>query len=248
MPLGWITAGANSLATNPNRPTSPADAVRIVADVKKRQRRRKEHQRSQHAEATRTPDRPALVVSGAKLCGSRTPASFRVCISGLGRPMSARSRSTESATMGASFNRPGAREPGLASIGELCLRGLRSTSFEVTTLGGVEDRATRPLREVIAGEVLSFERKGALAQFIGVQLMRSPTFFRTHAASAEELVDELRPRDYKRAYLRSVEGDVERARAGVRETFERKPDALTAMASFSVKVANVLAHMRWNIL
>jgi hypothetical protein len=127
-------------------------------------------------------------------------------------------------------------------------QGIEIDDFEVTTLGGVEDRATRPLREVIAGEVLSFERKGALAQFIGVQLMRSPTFFRTHAASAEELVDELRPRDYKRAYLRSVDGDVERARAGVRETFERKTDALTAMASFSVKVANVLAHMRWHIL
>jgi hypothetical protein len=126
-------------------------------------------------------------------------------------------------------------------------QGAEIDDFEAT-LGGVEDRATRPLREVIAGEALSFERKGAIAQFLAVQLMRSPTFFRTHATSAEELVVELRPQDFKRAYLKSVDGDVERARAGVRATFQKKTDALTAMASFSAKVANILAHMRWHVL
>jgi hypothetical protein len=38
----------------------------------------------------------------------------------------------------------------------------------------VEDRAAGPLREVIAGETLSFERMGALAQLLAVKLMRSP--------------------------------------------------------------------------
>jgi hypothetical protein len=225
----------------------PAVTVRIVSDVNNRQRKRKERRRSQHAETTRTPDRPAVVTSGVKL--SRVENAHIV-------PQMYQ-RAWEAAECQVAVHRVGHEGCRLWSTRRAGARpsfyrrtrpqGTEIDDFEAT-LGGVEDRATRPLREVIAGEALSFERKGALAQLLGVQLMRSPTFFRTHAALADELVEELRPQDFKRAYLRSLDGDVDQARIGVREAFGRKTNALTAMASYSMKVANILAHMRWHIL
>lgn len=225
----------------------PAVAVRIVRDVNRRQRKRKQRQRSQHAEATRTPDLPALVISGAKLSRVENahivPRMYQRSWEGDERQVAVHRVGREGCKL-RSTRRAGAR-PGFYR--RTRPQGTEIDDFEAT-LGGVEDRASDPLREVIAGEALSFERKGALAQFVAVQLMRSPTFFKTHAALADELVDELRPQDFKRAYFRSVGGDVEQARLGVREVFGRKTNALSAMASYSMKVASILAHMRWHIL
>lgn len=126
-------------------------------------------------------------------------------------------------------------------------QGIEIDDFEAS-LGGVERRATTPLRELIAGEALTFERKAAVAQLLAVQMMRSPTFFESFAESAEDMIDGLRPQDFKRAYLRSIDGDVENARKGVKAVYANKTFALTKMLSYSMKVASILGHMRWHIL
>jgi hypothetical protein len=125
--------------------------------------------------------------------------------------------------------------------------GVETDDFEAT-LGGVEGRATKPLREVMGGKSLTLERKGTLAQFLAFQLMRSPTFFDAYSSITNEVVDGLEARNFRRSFLRSVEGDLERAKAGLEANFQRKTPALIAMVSAAMKVADVMAHMRWHIL
>ena len=45
------------------------------------------------------------------------------------------------------------------------------------SLAFVEDKVAAPLAQVIAGGPLTFQRKAALAQLVGLQMLRGPAFF-----------------------------------------------------------------------
>ena len=48
------------------------------------------------------------------------------------------------------------------------------------SLAHVESKAAPALRQIVADEPLTVERKGALAQLFGLQMMRGPAFFAKH--------------------------------------------------------------------
>lgn len=220
---------------------------RIVDGVNRRQRKRKGKLRAQHAIATRTRDFPAILMSGENLPrvdqGHIVPRMYQRAWEGDRREVAVHdvgqddceSRSTKSVGIRPAFYR------------RIRPEGVETDDFEAT-LAGIEGRAAKPLREVIGGESLTLERKGALAQFLAFQLMRSPTFFDAYSSITEEVVDDLEASNFRRSFLRSVEGDLERAKAGLEANFQRKTPALIAMVSAAMKVADIMAHMRWHVL
>jgi hypothetical protein len=215
--------------------------------MNRRQRKRNARRRAQHAQVTRKPDRPALMVSGAKLPvvndAHIVPRMYQRAWEGDGRRVVVH-RVEQNRGELRSTKRVGTRP---AFYRRTRPQGIEIDDFEAS-LGGVERRATKPLRELIAGEDLTFERKGAVAQLLGVQMTRSPAFFGALRANAEKVIAELGPEDFKPAYLRSVSGDVERARGDVKAIYGQKTFTLGKMVSHAMRVANVLAHMRWYIL
>jgi hypothetical protein len=215
--------------------------------VNQRQRKRKKQHRSQHAQATRTPDLPAIVIPGDKLPEVNdahiVPRMYQRAWEGDGRRVAVHCVGQDGCEL-LSTKRTGTRKTFYRRTRP---QGIEIDDFEAS-LGGIENRAATPLRQLIAGEALTLERKAAVAQLLAVQMMRSPTFFESLAESAEEMIDGLRPRDFRRAYLRSVDDDVESARTGVKAVYANKTFALTKMLSYSMKVASILGHMRWHIL
>jgi uncharacterized protein DUF4238 len=126
-------------------------------------------------------------------------------------------------------------------------QGVEIDDFEAS-LGGIENRAADPLRDLIAGESITVERKGAVGQLIAAQMMRGPAFFKAHDELMEEAFDGMQAKDFRPRYLASVGGDVERARAGVRAVYGNGTNRLTTMLSYSMKVASILTQMRWHVL
>ena len=55
-------------------------------------------------------------------------------------------------------------------------------------LDRVEDVAGPILKEVVDGASLTLERKGVLAQFLAIQMLRGPAFFSQHHANIERFV------------------------------------------------------------
>lgn len=84
-------------------------------------------------------------------------------------------------------------------------QGVATDDFEAS-LAGIEGRATRPLRELLSGKLLTVERKGAVAQLLFAQLMRVPAFFRVHSDLMEETIAGMRPSNFRHKYLASVDG------------------------------------------
>ncbi len=54
--------------------------------------------------------------------------------------------------------------------------------------------------------------------------------------------------NFRPRYLASVDGDIERARDGVRAAYGNKTNSLTSMLSYTMKVGSVLGQMRWHVL
>jgi hypothetical protein len=116
------------------------------------------------------------------------------------------------------------------------------------SLAEVEDKARAPLTELIRGEPLTAERKGALAQFLGVQLMRGPAFFEQREELIVTLLSELQAEDLTTQGLAAVGGDVERARQRATEAYHDPTQRFMTMLTRSVKVATIFGHMRWHVL
>jgi hypothetical protein len=126
-------------------------------------------------------------------------------------------------------------------------QGTATDDFEAS-LGGIEGRSARPLRELIAGGPITVERKGAVAQLLAMQIMRGSAFSAAHGEIIDDLFDKASSGDFKARYLASVGGDVERARQGAKEAFNGQTNRLKTMLSYAIKVSNVLALMRWQLL
>jgi Protein of unknown function (DUF4238) len=116
------------------------------------------------------------------------------------------------------------------------------------SLAYVEDKAAQPLRELIAGEPLTAERKGVVAQFIAVQMFRGPAFFEQREELIVPMLEGLGAGDFKPKVLAAAGGDVEVARAElIDKQLEPTPRFLT-MLTKPKKVASILGCMRWHLL
>lgn len=71
------------------------------------------------------------------------------------------------------------------------------------SLSVIEDKAAEPLRDLIAGEPITVQRKGILAQFIAGQMLRGPAFFEEREQLLVPMIEDWRlttsrPRDLLR--------------------------------------------------
>jgi Protein of unknown function (DUF4238) len=116
------------------------------------------------------------------------------------------------------------------------------------SLAHLENRATPALRAVIAGEQWTGERKAALAQLFGVQLIRGPAFFAAHEDIQREVLAEAEASSFKPQLLDAVGGDVELARQRVTDILVGSTNRTVTMLRYATKVSGILALMRWHIL
>jgi Protein of unknown function (DUF4238) len=215
--------------------------------MNRRQKTRKGKHRAQHTKATRTPDRPRIVFAGSKLPrvdnAHIVPRMYQRAWEGRERQVAVHRVGKDGHEL-RSTKRAGTRGPYYRRTRP---QGMDTDDFEAS-LADIEGRATSPLRELIAGQPITVERKGAVAQLLATQMMRCPAFFETHEQLMEETLEEMSPKNFRPRYLASVDGDLERAREGMRSAYGNKTNSLTSMLSYSMKVASVLAQMRWHVL
>jgi hypothetical protein len=116
------------------------------------------------------------------------------------------------------------------------------------SLAHVESKAKAPMEEVIAGAPLDHDRKGALAQFIAVQMLRGPAFFARRHENFEELLDELGEDAFRPDAVVAAGGDPDLVRQQVTDAHSHPTQRFMAMLQTAPKIATILAHMRWQVL
>lgn len=116
------------------------------------------------------------------------------------------------------------------------------------SLAYVEDKVTAPLTDLIQAEPITFERKGAVAQLLGIQMLRGPAFFEQREELLRPIIDALQPGDFKRAGLTAAGGDPVLARRQLASTYLGSTWRFVTMLQRSMKMATLLAHMRWQIV
>ena len=83
------------------------------------------------------------------------------------------------------------------------------------SLAFVEDKASAPLAQLIAGESMTVERKGTVAQLLGLQMLRGPAFFEQREELLRPLIEGLEANDLRPEGLALVGGDLELARSRI---------------------------------
>lgn len=113
----------------------------------------------------------------------------------------------------------------------------------------VMESTVRPvLADLLRGDPLTAERKGVLAQFLGLQMVRGPAFFEQHSQHIDALVAGLDASRFRAVALREAEGDVAVARERLRGLYSDKTRQLMTMISTSYKLSSVIGCMRWRLL
>lgn len=116
-------------------------------------------------------------------------------------------------------------------------------------LASLEDVAGPVLKEVAAGAPLTLERKGVLAQFLGMQMLRGPAFFSAQHVNIEQFVPKaLTTAHVTPLLLEQTGADLVLARQRIVEMYRQPTQMLMTMATVSLKVAGVLGSMRWQLL
>lgn len=216
--------------------------------MKRRQQKRKQARRVQHAQATRTPDRPNRFISGSNCPkvddGHIVPRTYQ--------------RAWENESRQVAVHEVGSSDCELKSTKVVGTRGpyyrrtrpqhgTKTDDIEAS-LAYVENKATPALRQVIAGEPLTVERKGALAQLFGVQMMRGPAFFAQHEEIHRSVLEGAKASDFKPRHLAAVDGDLYLARRQVIGVLLDPTYRFMTMLTQAVKVAGILSLMRWHVL
>jgi hypothetical protein len=216
--------------------------------MNQRQRKRKQGRRVQHAQATRTPDRPGLLIAGSGCPrvdnGHIVPRTYQRAWEGEGRQVAVHTAGKPGCEF-KSTKLAGVRGPYYRRTRPR--HGTQTDDIEAS-LAHVENKATPALRQVIAGERLTEERKAALAQLFGVQMMRGPAFFARHEEIQRSVLEEAKASDLKPRHLAAVGGDVDLARRQVIEVLLDPTNRFMTMLSFASKVAGILSLMRWHVL
>jgi hypothetical protein len=219
-----------------------------LQSVNRRQRKRKHVHRVQHERGTRTPDLPRpLLPSGnyPKVDNAHiVPRLYQRAWEGESRQVAVHSKLSPGCALKSTKN-VGVRGPYYRRT-----RPKQGTEIDdiEASLAYVENRATPALRAVIAREPWTGERKAALAQLFGLQLIRGPAFFATHEDIQRTVVAEARASSFKPRLLAAVDGDVDRARDQTVDALLSSTNRLMTMLSFASKVAGILSLMRWHIL
>lgn len=116
------------------------------------------------------------------------------------------------------------------------------------SLSVIEDKAAAPLRELIAGKPITVERKGVLAQFLAVQMLRSPAFFEQRAELLAPMIGELEAEHFTPEGLAAAGGEVAVARKKLMDKLLDPTQALLSLLTRSRKLASVLGVMRWSLV
>jgi uncharacterized protein DUF4238 len=216
--------------------------------VRRRQRKRKHARRVQHAESTRTPDRPTLTISAADCPkvdnGHIVPRMYQRAWEAEDRQVAVHEPGRSGCEL-KSTKVAGARGPYYRRTRPR--HGTETDDMEAS-LAHVENKAAPALRQVVAGEPLTVERKGALAQLFGAQMMRGPAFFEHHEELHRSVLEGLKASDLKPRHLAAVGGDLDLARRQVIEVHLDSTYRFVTMLTYAVKVAGILSLMRWQVL
>jgi hypothetical protein len=116
------------------------------------------------------------------------------------------------------------------------------------SLSHIEDAVRPVFEEITQGAALTFDRKGVLAQFFGVQIVRGPAFFEDGRAYINKLVQGLSAKDVRPKALADAGGDLTIVREQVRELYLDRTQELVTMLTTSFKMASILGSMRWQLL
>ncbi len=115
------------------------------------------------------------------------------------------------------------------------------------SLNVIETKATEPLRALNRGESLTTERKGILAQFFGIQLVRS-SVFQEGRGEIGEFLRQIPADAMKRELLDEASGNVDRARELLVTRYMGSTSAMMAMLQYGTKLAGILGLMRWQLI
>ena len=116
------------------------------------------------------------------------------------------------------------------------------------SLSYLEEATSPVLTELIGGAPLTIERKGVLAQFFGIQMVRGPAFIEERRKVIKPLVDQLSASDLEPRALKEAHGDVHRVRQKVLDSFLSSTQQLTTMLTTGMRQGSVLGSMRWQLL
>lgn len=152
--------------------------------MNRRQHKRECARRAWHAKTTRTPDRPTLVISGENCPevnnGHIVPRMYQHAWKVEGRQVAVHERGSSSCVK-RSTKAAGARNPFYRRVRPR--HGTKTDDIEAS-LAYIENKATKPLRELIAGAPMTVERKGGVAQLLPRRQRRKlGKFHSTEAAS-----------------------------------------------------------------
>lgn len=212
-----------------------------------RQRKQKQKRRVYHAAASEKGDRPAATIRRKSYPvvedGHIVPGTYqkawvlegRVTVQKVG------------ATDGAGRLRPIAK----VAVRERPYRRVRPNGEEIddveASLNVIEGKATEPLRTLNAGGSLTKERKSVLAQFFGIQIVRT-SVFQANRTAIVEFIRQI-PADAMKPELLAEAGEsVDRARELLVEKYTSSTEAMMAMLQYGAKLGGVLGQMRWQLI
>jgi hypothetical protein len=228
-------------SARPRRSAWP-DAFLILRNVNQKQRKRKLERRRAHEEGSNRPRRVLHQKTYPTVKqGHIVPATYQRAFAVNGR---------------VSVHVPGRAQcvdlrVENAGTRSRVYRRLRPDGSEIddveASLASLERRVGPLLGQIVAGDPVSDESKGALAQFFAVQMVRGPMFFRSNRAFAEQHIQEALTTDNApKAALAAAGDDIDVLR-------ERAVDALWSarfrdMIRSSQKLSWVPGCMRWQLL
>lgn len=115
------------------------------------------------------------------------------------------------------------------------------------SLNVIEMKATEPLRALNRGEPLTTERKGILAQFFGIQLVRS-NVFQEGRGEISEFLRQVPADAMKPELLDKASGDLDQARELLVMRYMGSTEAMMAMLQYGTKLGGILGLMRWQLI
>jgi Protein of unknown function (DUF4238) len=222
-------------------------ALRKIGGVNARQRKRRQSRRATHAAENRPVDRPGVILA--------LDSYTRVDDAHIVPRMFQRAWETEDrkvAVHEVGSNECTPRSTKKAGTRTAYYRRRRHNGDEIDDIEAclqvVEDKSTKPLRDLISGAAITPEYKAAVAQFLAVQTLRGPAFFKQRADLIEPLLRQLEPKDLKPGVLAAHGGDIERVRARVVQAHFDPTRRYFTMLTKAVKLASIYGLMRWQII
>jgi Protein of unknown function (DUF4238) len=213
--------------------------------MNRRQRRRRQRRRAHHAK-TGTLDRPRLILKRASFPDVKSshivPRMYQ-------RPWAIGDQVAVHVDGAGACVQMSTRNAGARSRYYQRTRPSGEKIHDVeASLAHVEDKATEPLSELIAGKRITVERKGGVAQLLALQMLRGPAFFEQREELLAPILDELRPTDFNPQAVAAAGGDVAKVRRKVMSAYLGSTQRFMTMLTASVKMATALSHMRWQVL